>query len=206
MFAYFKGILTKKKNDIVVIETGGVGYLINYPEGLLGELPATGEETVIHVYTSVSQDGIALYGFPTEDALDLFKLLISVSGVGPKAGMALLSVLEPDRIRAAILKGDTKELSKAKGVSAKTAQRIIVDLAGKDEIKNFIIPGNISEDVKAEAEGLMEGSAAFDAADALAALGYGRKESEKAVRSALKDLGADAGSDELLKRSLRYLL
>ena len=116
MYAYFKGTLAKKKQGSIILETGGIGYNIAYPDGMLDYLPSTGDETVIYTYTSVTQDAISLYGFPNEDALDMFKQLIKVSNVGPKAAMAILSVLNPDSVRIAIATGDTKALAKAKGV------------------------------------------------------------------------------------------
>ena len=93
MYAYFKGILVQKTPGHIVIETSGIGYNIFFPEGRMDYLPPVGDETVVYTYTSLTQDALSLYGFPTWDELDLFKLLITVSGVGPKAGMALLSVL-----------------------------------------------------------------------------------------------------------------
>lgn len=206
MFAYFKGILASKKEGSIIVETGGVGYLINYPAGLMDALPGRGEDVTVYTYTSVSQDAVALYGFPTEDDLDLFKILISVSGVGPKAGMALLSVLRPAELRAAIVSGDTKKLSKAKGVSDKTAQRIIVDLKNKDEIKAGL-EGDVNDLLSADGRtDIKEGTAAYDALDALQMLGYGKRESEKALNAVLLKAGEDASSDELLKAALKKLL
>lgn len=206
MFAYFKGILASKKEGSIIVETGGVGYLINYPAGLMDALPGRGEDVTVYTYTSVSQDAVALYGFPTEDDLDLFRLLISVSGVGPKAGMALLSVLRPAELRAAIVSGDTKKLSKAKGVSDKTAQRIIVDLKNKDEIKAGL-EGDVNDLLSADGStDIKEGTAAYDALDALQMLGYGKRESEKALNAVLLKAGEDASSDELLKAALKKLL
>lgn len=206
MFAYFKGILASKKEGSIIVETGGVGYLINYPAGLMDALPGRGEDVTVYTYTSVSQDAVALYGFPTEDDLDLFKILISVSGVGPKAGMALLSVLRPAELRAAIVSGDTKKLSKAKGVSDKTAQRIIVDLKNKDEIKAGL-EGDVNDLLSADGiTDIKEGTAAYDALDALQMLGYGKRESEKALNAVLSKAGENASSDELLKAALKKLL
>ena len=206
MFAYFKGILASKKEGSIIVETGGVGYLINYPAGLLDALPGRGEDVTVYTYTSVSQDAIALYGFPTEDDLDLFRILISVSGVGPKAGMALLSVLRPAELRAAIVSGDTKKLSKAKGVSDKTAQRIIVDLKNKDEIKAGL-EGDVNDLLSADGStDIKEGTASYDALDALQMLGYGKRESEKALNAVLPKVGENASSDELLKAALKKLL
>ncbi|MEE5989218.1 MAG: Holliday junction branch migration protein RuvA [Lachnospiraceae bacterium] len=203
MYAYFKGTLAKKKQGSIILETGGIGYNIAYPDGMLDYLPSTGDETVIYTYTSVTQDAISLYGFPNEDALDMFKQLIKVSNVGPKAAMAILSVLNPDSVRIAIATGDTKALAKAKGVSTKTAERIIVDLKNKIELGDIVtVPGVSVETASGDA---MNSKAAEDACEALTALGYGRKEALRVVSKALQKAGEDASSDALLKAALREL-
>ncbi|MCR5210887.1 MAG: Holliday junction branch migration protein RuvA [Lachnospiraceae bacterium] len=203
MYAYFKGTLAKKKQGSIIIEAGGIGYNIAYPDGMLDYIPSVGDETVIYTYTSVTQDAISLYGFPTEDALDMFRQLIKVSNVGPKAAMAILSVLDPDSVRIAIATGDTKALARAKGVSTKTAERIIVDLKNKIEIGDLAVAAEAKGELPVADS--MSSKAAEDACEALTALGYGRKEALRVVSKALQKTGEDASSDELLKAALREL-
>ncbi|MBO6260713.1 MAG: Holliday junction branch migration protein RuvA [Lachnospiraceae bacterium] len=186
----------------IVIETSGIGYNIYFPEGRMDYLPPVGDETVVYTYTSLTQDALSLYGFPTSDELDLFKLLITVSGVGPKAGMALLSVLSPEQVGTAIISGDAKTLSKAKGVSSKTAERLIVDLKNKIDPGKFI-SGGIS--VQDNDETVMDSGAAQDTCDALMAIGYSKREAMQAVSKALQSVGDGADSDVLIKAALKYM-
>ena len=202
MYAYFKGILVQKTPGHIVIETSGIGYNIFFPEGRMDYLPPVGDETVVYTYTSLTQDALSLYGFPTWDELDLFKLLITVSGVGPKAGMALLSVLSPEQVGTAIISGDAKTLSKAKGVSSKTAERLIVDLKSKIDPGKFI-SGGIS--VQDNDEAVMDSGAAQDTCDALMAIGYSKREAMQAVSKALQSVGNEADSDVLIKAALKYM-
>ncbi|MCR5011733.1 MAG: Holliday junction branch migration protein RuvA [Lachnospiraceae bacterium] len=202
MYAYFKGILVQKAPGHIVIETSGIGYNIFFPEGRMDYLPSVGDETVVYTYTFLTQDALSLYGFPTWDELDLFKLLITVSGVGPKAGMALLSVLSPEQVGTAIISGDAKTLSKAKGVSSKTAERLIVDLRNKIDPGKYI-PGGSSVSVPEET--VMDNGAAQDTCDALMAIGYSKREAMQAVSKALQAVGNEADSDVLIKAALKYM-
>ncbi len=202
MYAYFKGILVQKTPGHIVIETSGIGYNIYFPEGRMDYLPPVGDETVVYTYTSLTQDALSLYGFPTQDELDLFKLLITVSGVGPKAGMALLSVLSPEQVGTAIISGDAKTLSKAKGVSSKTAERLIVDLKNKIDPGKFI-SGGIT--MPAPDETVMDSGAAQDTCDALMAIGYSKREAMQAVSKALQSVGDGADSDVLIKAALKFM-
>ena len=207
MYAYFKGKLAAKKADRIVVECGGIGYNLFFPTARIASLGPLGSEVLVHTYTSVREDALQLYGFGTEEELELFIQLIGVSGVGPKAAQSLLSELTPSQIRLAILSGDTKTLSKAQGGAKKTAERLIVDLKGKLEVNEALLLGGGSG---AGPMGLPEPAAAEGAAgeaiEALTALGYSASAARAAVAKAAGEAGGEAPDTEaLLKLALKYM-
>lgn len=141
MISYIRGPLEEKREDSVVVEAGNIGYRIFIPSSVLGELPGLGEEVKIYTYFSVREDGMSLYGFLSKQDLEMFRQLIGVNGVGPKSALGILSALKPDVLRMAVLSGDAKAISKAPGVGAKTAQRIILDLKDKVKARTSCLPG-----------------------------------------------------------------
>lgn len=205
MYAYLKGVIAWKTADRIVVEVSGVGYNVYVSPGRIYEFPERGEEVKVYTYTSVREDAVNLYGFATPEELELFKLLISVSGIGPKGGLAMLSVMGVEDIRYAIMTGDAKLLSKAPGVGKKTAERVIIDL--KDKINAQDFEASVTEPAAQKA--LKEDPKARDAADALITLGYSAREAEHAVEQALKELESQSGrgaahSDQILKLALKY--
>ena len=127
MYAYIKGELAEKNIDSIVVEAAGVGYLIYIPTQYFDMLPDEGEDVKIYTYLFVREDAMILYVFLSKDDIEILKLLITVSGIGPKGGLAILSTLPADDLRFAILSGDSKAISKAPGIGANTAQRVILD-------------------------------------------------------------------------------
>lgn len=206
MYAYLRGIVAQKTSERIVVEVSGVGYNVSVSPGRIGEFPECGEEVKVYTYTSVREDAISLYGFVTLEELELFKLLISVSGIGPKGGLAMLSVMGVEEIRYAIMTGDAKLLAQAPGVGKKTAERVIIDLKDKVNAQDF--EGYIADSVSEKS--LREDPNAREAADALTALGYSAKEAESAVGQVLRNLDMQSGnsevpSDQILKLALKYL-
>ena len=199
MYAYIKGQLVAKKTDRIVIETGGIGYNVFYPVGRIPLLPAIGSEVKIYTYTSVREDALQLYGFGSEDELELYKQLLAVSGIGPKVALSLLSTLTPGEIRVAILSGDTKTLCKAPGFGKKNAERLIVDLKSKVSAEDMI--GFLPQ---AEEEPAMEDGVMAETVQALTALGYPVKEARTAVMKAAKEGVTD--TESMLKAALRYMM
>ncbi len=197
MYAYLKGILAAKKPDKIIVEVNGIGYNVFFPAGRIPELPSGGSEVTVYTYTSVREDALCLYGFLSEDDLELFTQLISVSGVGPKVAQAMLSELTASEIRMAILGENIKTLCKAQGVAKKTAERIIVDLKGRVSVEDAI--GMDLPETKEEESDM----AVIEAVEALTALGYGVKEARSAAQKA-KAEGAE-GAEGLLKAALRYM-
>ncbi len=189
MISRLRGIIAENNGDSVVLDVNGIGF-----EVLVGAQTAA--------LLSGAGSAMVLYGFPSRDELSLFRQLITVSGIGPKGGLSLLSSLGADDLRFAILSGDAKTLSKAPGIGRKTAERLVIDL--RDKMQSFPVSGteNAAEAVDTGAL-TEEGTAAADAVEALTALGYARLDAVKAVKQAGKDGAQDTQS--LLSRSLRYL-
>lgn len=201
MYAYFKGILTEKYIESIVVEVENIGYNIKVSQGTVAMLPPVGEMIKVYTYTSVREDAIQLYGFLSKDDLDIFKLLINVNGIGPKGGQSILSVMSADELRFAIVSGDAKMIAKAPGIGAKTAQRVILDM--KDKV-------SLEDAFAAEKETMQTGSSAplsdavREAVEALTALGYGSTEAVRAVKSV--ENASDLSVETLLKQALKYLI
>ena len=200
MYAYIKGELAEINTDHIVIEAGGIGYQVFVSLQTFDYLPSVGENLKIYTYLYLREDAMILYGFLTKDDLELFKLLISVSGIGPKGGLAILSTLEADDLRFAILSGDAKAISKAPGVGGKTAQRVILELKDKLSLEDAFEAKTEYVQKNAAAVG---GSVKNDAVMALTALGYSSTESLKAVSAV--EITEDMDVEEVLKAALKHL-
>ncbi len=201
MIEFLRGKVADLDINRVVIDVNGVGYVLSISESTAALMPAVGEEVKIYSYLSVREDGVSLYGFPTYDDLDIFKQLITVSGIGPKGALGILSVLTPDDLRFAILSGDSKAIAKAPGIGKKTAERVILDL--KDRISSESSALSPSDN-RAGAGGAGE-STRDEAVEALVALGYSSADAYRAVKEASAAVGSDADTDMLLKAALRLL-
>ena len=136
MIAFVRGEIENISEDHAVIDVGGIGYNVRISPGTAGRLPGIGKEVKLYTYTCVREDAFWLYGFLSRDELELFKLLITVNGIGPKGGLAILSVLSADDLRFAIISGDAKAIARAPGIGAKTAGRVILDLKDKISIED----------------------------------------------------------------------
>ena len=192
--------LAEINTDHIVIEAGGIGYQVFISLQTFDYLPSVGENLKIYTYLYLREDAMILYGFLTKDDLELFKLLISVSGIGPKGGLSILSTLEADDLRFAILSGDAKAISKAPGVGGKTAQRVILELKDKLSLEDAFEAKTEHVQKNAAAAG---GSVKNDAVMALTALGYSSTESLKAVSAV--EITEDMDVEEVLKAALKHL-
>lgn len=188
-----------KSGDLIVVEAGQVGLGIRVPLSVLEVLPAIGEEVKIYTYLQVREDDLSLYGFLNRSDLEMFKQLISVNGIGPKAALGILSALTPDMLRMAILTGDAKAISRAPGVGPKTAQRMILDLKDKVSAEDILTGLAAPEDPKA----VPAPGAEKEAAEALVALGYSSTEAARAVK--LAGATPDMDAEAVLKASLKHL-
>ena len=200
MISYVKGALAEKSGDRIVVEAGPVGLGIYVPLSVLEVLPPLGEEVKIYTYLQVREDDLRLYGFLNRQDLDMFRRLIGVNGIGPKGALGILSALSPDDLRLAILTGDAKAISKAPGVGAKTAQRIILDL--KDKVSAEEMLASVADTEERTSVPLMQ-EAGREAATALVALGYSNLEASKAVKNV--QITEDMDAEAVLRASLKYL-
>ena len=198
MLAHLKGTVEAIYDDRVVIDVNGMGYNVFMPYSSIEALPAINSEVKIYTYLSVREDAMWLYGFNTRDDLDLYKLLITVNGVGPKAALQLMSFLPSDDLKFAILSSDSKTISKAPGVGPKTAQRIIIDL--KDKI-DLLESYEVKMTHVAQNENLSSSMA--EAVEALSSLGYTRKDALSCVKST--GLSDDTDVETILKAALKLI-
>ncbi len=133
MIGYLRGKVRRATRDMVVLETGGVGYMVNVPVNVRERIGPVGKEAELHIHTHVREDQLALYGFSSPEDLELFQMLIQVDGVGPKVGLAIMSVATTDLLKQAILAEDVGPFRRAGGVGPRTAQKVIIDLRPKLE-------------------------------------------------------------------------
>ena len=200
MIAFIRGKLITSGADSAVIETGGIGYEVMMPLSSLAKLPPAGSIITVHTYMYVREDNLGLFGFLDAQDLSMFRKLITVSGVGPKAALAILSVLDADALKLAIVAEDDKAISKAPGVGAKTARRLIIELKDKIELS----AEGPETDAAVHAAVPAGSVAAEDAVLALTALGYSQSDAFRAVRS-VED-AADLDAEQLLKQALKKIM
>lgn len=180
MYSYIKGTLEEVSEDLIVVENNGIGYNIRISARMLDALPARGEQVKIYIYLYVKEDAFSLFGFPSRDELEMFKLLINVSGIGPKGGLAVLSVLSANDLRFAIVAEDAKTISKAPGIGSKTAKRLIIELKDKIDLEAAIETGFEEMETPA-AGGNSNNRIRKEASEALVALGYSATEASKVL-------------------------
>ena len=178
MIAYLNGILAEIEEENIVIEVNGIGYNVRIPAGMAGRLPQIGEVVKLYTYTSVREDGISLFGFLSRDSLDIFKKIITVNGIGPKGGLAVLSVMSADELKFAIISGNAQAITKAPGIGKKTAERVILDLKDKISVEDT----QIQKEISSYAGLPQTGKAQNEAVEALTALGYSATDALHAVR------------------------
>lgn len=203
MFYYISGKLAYLEPSFAVIDAGGVGYKLTVSQTTFAQLSKNGDtdNTKLYTYMSVREDGIELYGFYSSEELDAYKLLITVSGVGPKAAIAILSQLTPQRLTVAILNDDKKSISQANGIGPKTAARIILEL--KDKLTR-------SPFTDVEDDGALDGLAIpvnsnnrSDALEALTALGYTRNEANNVLKTIDT---ANMELDDIIRLALKKIM
>ncbi len=202
MIAFVKGILDDIMEDRVWLDNNGVGFEIYVPGSVIEELPPIGNEVKIYTYLHVREEILQLYGFLTSDELTMFKRLITVNGVGPKGALGILTVMDTDALRFAILSGDSKAIAKAPGIGAKTASKVILELKDKCDAEEFLSSQKETRNSN-NPEDAMDKLAQKEAVEALVALGYSSTEAAKAVRGV--GVRSDMSVEEILKESLKNL-
>jgi len=198
MISYIRGILVSKREESIIVECQHMGYEIFVPLSVLSRLPSVGNEVKIHTELYVREDIIKLYGFISEEDIDIFRLLISVSGIGPKGALGILSTLTPDALKIAILTDNVDLISQAKGIGKKTASKIILDL--KDKMKSISL-GEMSFLQTEGSEASQESIVIEDAILALTSLGYSQTE----AMSAMKHIKDFSSISTILKEALVHL-
>ena len=190
MLARLRGKVTASGEDFVVIEVGGVGFQVSVPQTVLESLPRPGLELTVHTHLHVRENELALYGFSSKEDLALFRLLLGVSGIGPKVALSVLSFLPVDRLQAAIAQEDVAILARVPGIGPKTAKKLVFDL--KDKVAVGIEPG-VPQPVLTEADA--------DLIGALTTLGYSVSEAQEAIRSLPRE---DLPLEERVRLALAY--
>ncbi len=201
MFYHVRGTLILSEGSFAVVECGGVGYSLTVSLNTAEKIsPKIGSEVRLFTHLQVREDGVELFGFADKEELSAFRLLIGVSGVGPKAATSILSQLTPDRFAYAVCTEDAKALSRANGIGAKTAARIVLEL--KDKISKDQLTGSASamrETVSAARP--LTGGKLSEASDALSVLGYGRAE----ITDALRHIDtANLSLEQIITAALKY--
>ena len=193
------GKIVKKSMNAVVLSCGGVGYYAQCPASVAGALPGVGKEATIYTVMSITENDVSLYGFATEQQQACFEMLTAVSGVGPKVGLAILSVMEPDRVALAISAGDHKAFKAASGVGPKLAQRIVLEL--KDKVAKGFVDGISLEDWAGAFADTQASQGSSQAIAALVSLGYSQSEAALAVSK----IDAALPVEEIIKLALRSM-
>lgn len=198
MFAYINGNLKQKGNDYLVLDVNGIGYKVNTSLNTLNQAGILEDTIKVHTYMYVREDQLSIYGFSTREELSIFEKLISVSGVGPKAALALLSAISPSKFSLAVITNDAKTLTKAQGIGSKMAQRIILELKDKINKENLgfmkINEGSLKQSGN---------NTVSEAVDALMVLGYSAQESNKIVLSVYEE---GKNVESIIKDCLKKLI
>lgn len=202
MIAYVHGIVEDITEDNVVVDMNGMGINVNISADTASRLPGIGEPVKIYTYTCVREDSFQLFGFLTRSDLEIFKKLITVNGIGPKGGLSILSAMNAEDLRFAIMQGDAKAIAKAPGIGPKTAQRVILDLKDKIDLDNSLIQREITQTAGGNPL-IADTPQKQEAVEALVSLGYGQAESIKAVNQIENLENLDSGA--ILKTALKKM-
>jgi Holliday junction DNA helicase RuvA len=195
MIGFIKGTIEDIEEDRAVVDCNGIGYNIFMPSSVLSNI-SIGATVKIYTYLAVREDAMNLFGFLGKQDLDIFKKLITVSGIGPKGGLSIMSVMTADEVRMAIITGDHKAISKAPGVGAKTAMKVIVELKDKVNLEDVSFVSGAAAPVESNLQ--------KEAVMALVALGYSEHESALAVKKVDGALYEDV--ETLIKEALRKMI
>lgn len=201
MISYIRGELITVEEDKAIVEVNGVGFGIYMPPQSMNLLPPIGEEVKLHTYLNVREDAMQLYGFLTRDDLKVFKLLIGVSGIGPKGGLSILSKLTADELRFAVTAHDVKAISLAPGIGKKTAEKLIIELKDKLSIEDIL---DKAEDIVVSEVNNSANQIQAEAVQALVALGYGNSEALKAVKKV--KISEETSVEDVLKQALKNIM
>jgi Holliday junction DNA helicase, RuvA subunit len=201
MISYLKGELADIKESYVVLEVGNIGYEVFLPSSAIMQLPSMGSSVKIYTYMHVREDAISLFGFLTKDDLEMFKLLITVNGIGPKGALGILSFISADDIRFAILADDAKTIAKAPGIGNKTASKLILELKDKFKLETAFEQRLMNQAENPFGAGIM--NLKEEAVQALTVLGYSASDALKIVNQV--EIKEGMTSEEILKLCLKKM-
>lgn len=199
MIGFVKGRIDEISEENVVVDIGGIGCNVKISSETAAQLSGVNEEVKLYTYTCVREDLFQLYGFLTRDELEIFKKLITVNGIGPKGGLAILSVMSVDNLRFAIIAGDAAAIAKAPGIGKKTAERVILDLKDKVSIEDTFV----SKEMMQLTEKAVDKQAKNEAVEALTALGYSASDALRAVN--MVSFEEDMSVETILKFALKNM-
>ena len=203
MIGYVKGVLEEADEQSVMIDNHGIGYRIFVPSSAFSGALPIGKEVKIYTYLSVKEDAMQLYGFLTRDDLRMFRMLLGVNGIGPKAGLGILSALTADELRFAVLADDAASIAKAPGIGKKTAQKLILELKDKLNLEDAF-EQKLANQAAGDISAADTGSQVQEAVQALTALGYPGTDALRAVK---KVEGAESMTvEEILKAALKKMI
>lgn len=202
MIAFVRGELADITAEAAVVDAGGVGYAILMPARHLSQLPPIGSEVMIHTHMQVKEDDQQLFGFLDKEDLVIFKKLISVSGVGPKGALSILSQLTASELHFAVISDDAKTISNAQGIGKKTAEKIVLELRDKFDSDEFLAAAGFDNLQPGVASG--EPSEVSEAVEALVALGYSKSDAMHAIRGV--DGAEEMSAEELIRQALGNLM
>lgn len=200
MIGFVKGYIEDIGDNSLLVECNGLGYNIFVPNSVFDSNCRIGKEIKLYTYMSVREDAIWLYGFLTKEELTIYKMLIGVNGIGPKAGIAILGTLSPNDLRYAVVSDDVKAITAVPGIGTKTAQKLILELKDKLNLED-VFDSEVADRVNVSSGG---DDVQSETIQALVALGYSQTEAVKAVRSV--DIGADDTVEAILKAALKKLI
>lgn len=203
MISFIRGLVADTTENAVILENNGIGYEIFMTGSSIEQISHIDGEVKIHTYFQVREDAMQLYGFLSKDDLEMFRLLLNVNGIGPKAALGVLAGLTADELRFAVLSDDIKTISKAPGIGKKTAQKLILELKDKLKLEDAFEKKLAHEQEAASVSGFLTHDGRQEAAEALIALGYSSTDAMKAVRK-VTDVSPD-DVEALLKAALKQL-
>jgi Holliday junction DNA helicase RuvA len=195
MISYVRGVLDYKEPNLVIVDINGIGYEVFVPLSTYQKLPAVGGQVKLHTYHHVREDAMQLYGFLSSEEKEVFELVLSISGVGTKVALSILSFISVNEFRRAIAQGDMKTLTKIPGIGKKSAERMVLEL--KDKIGDIQIDERMLR--------LLEAESTNDAVSALLTLGASQSAAEYAVYRAERLLGEEAKIEDLIAQALKLL-
>lgn len=202
MIGYIKGELVEVEENYVIVEQGGMGYNISITNSSIMELPPKGSSVKLYTYLNVREDAISLFGFLDKDELVMFKQLITVSGIGPKSALGMLSAISPDEIRFAVLAEDIKTLTKAPGVGKKTAAKLVLELKDKFDLEEAFEQKLINNQ-RGDKLASNQYSKRQEAVEALTVLGYSGSDALRVVNQV--EITDDMTAEDILKLCLKKL-